>query len=110
MDIVRLIFRYIHLIGFAFVTVSIFLEYRRKTEKSPLGALHGGLLQLITGLILMFIALADINHLKVTVKFFILIVLLVILFLKRKSGFKGIWLHLSVFLVMSESAVAVFWM
>ncbi len=114
MEFARLLFLFLHLLGMG-VLAGAFLLQRRVAPHGPLnsGWLHGGLLQLVSGIALVVVAEAGpdpVNHARVAVKLLVLLVILgVVITLRRRDSLPG-WLAPALAgLVVVNTAVAVFW-
>ena len=114
MEFVRLSLLFLHLLGMA-VLLGSFLLQRRIAPQGPLhaGWLHGSLLQLLTGLALVGVNEAqdnDLDHVKVTVKLLVVVVILgAVLIFRRRERLES-WLAPALAgLVVVNTAVAVFW-
>lgn len=115
MEFLRLVLLFLHLLGMA-VLVGSFLVQRRTAPDGPLNAgwLHGGLLQLLTGLALVGVKEAqnapDLDHAKVGVKLTVLVVVLVLVLVGRRREPLPAWLTPALAgLVVLNVGVAVFW-
>ena len=106
---------FLHLLGMA-VLVASFLVQRRVAPAGPLyvGWLHGGLLQLATGLGLVGVAEFGpdpVNYAKITVKLVVLVVILVLVLLfRRREPLPGWVVPTLAGLTLVNVAVAVFWL
>jgi len=114
METVRLSLLFLHLLGMA-VLLGSFLLQRRVAPQGPLGAgwLHGGLLQLLTGLGLVGINEAqdnDLDQAKIAVKLVVLLVILGAVLAYRRRDAIPAWLAPGLAgLVVINTAVATFW-
>lgn len=111
MEIVALVFRYLHFIGLAAVLSSLIGTFDAVKEKGINRIVIRGLwIQLITGIILVGLREPEVDHIKVTVKFSLLLLMIFIaLRSKRKNRYttkEHTGLRLAAFI---EIAIAVFW-
>jgi hypothetical protein len=109
MDVVVVIFRFLHLLGFAAVFGGLVMQLGRQQWDVNSAMLHGSLFQLVTGLVLLFTQLSDVDHMKVGVKLLLLLGLLVFFFLKRRSGLSKAGFVSSLAAVVVIVGIAVFW-
>jgi hypothetical protein len=114
MEFVRLLLVFLHLLGMA-VLVGSFLVQRRVAPQGPLSAgwLHGGLLQLLTGLALVGVNEAldnEVDNAKVGVKLLVLLVILGLIVGARRRDALPAWVAPALAgLVVVNVGVAVFW-
>lgn len=109
-EIIRVIFRYLHFIGVASVAGGLIVQMTHSKKKITAITFHGALTQFITGVVLVLVTIHEADHIKVTVKFVLLLVLFVLLMIQRKRDeiskkFYAVDLSL-VFVILG---VAVFW-
>jgi hypothetical protein len=113
-EFARLLFLFLHLLGMG-VLIGAFLLQRRVAPAGPLnsGWLHGGLLQLGTGIVLVAIAEAGpdpVNHARVAVKLLVMLIILgLIVALRRREPLPAWVAPVLGGLVVVNTAVAVFW-
>lgn len=110
LDIIRVIVRYLHFIGVAAVLGGLIAQISRETrEVTPL-VIHGAAAQLLTGIVLVLVTLHSADHIKVTVKFVMLMALFVTLLVQRRRGnLTKLGYILDLTLVFAILGVAVFW-
>jgi hypothetical protein len=111
---VRDLLVFFHLLGMATLVASFFLQLRAGLDQ-PLvkGWLHGGALQLVTGITLQLIepaTHADYNNAKLGIKLVVLLIIfgVVVFSMLRKTHAK--WMPITLFsLVIVNVGLAVFW-
>ncbi|HEX6075749.1 MAG TPA: hypothetical protein VFZ32_10860 [Micromonosporaceae bacterium] len=112
MELLRLLFRYAHLIGFALLFGGFAVQYLSGTLRINSAMLWGALVQLVTGVILSapFPADADLIYPKIGVKllFAVLIAIMVYVPRRRDTMSRGHFLAIGA-LTLLNAAVAVFW-
>lgn len=114
MEFVRLLLLFLHLLGMA-VLLGSFLVQRRVAPQGPLSAgwLHGGLLQLLTGLGLVGVHEAldkETDQAKFGVKLLVLLVILGAILVYRRRDTLAPWVAPALAgLVVLNTALAVFW-
>lgn len=114
MEALRLILRYIHLVGFALLLGGAIVQYLSGKLRVNAAMLWGAIIQLITGIALSAPLRGDEADepapAKLTVKLVIAILIFVMVFFsrKRESMNKGHFLAI-VGLTLVNAAVAVFW-
>ena len=114
MEIVRLLLVLLHLLGMALL-LGTFLVQRRVAPQGPLNAgwLHGGLLQLVTGIALVAVNEAadrELSDAKFTVKLAVLLVILGAVLVYRRRDTIAPWLAPGLAgLVVVNTALAVLW-
>jgi hypothetical protein len=87
MEIIEYIALFLHLVGFAVLFGFTIGQLRADAYVVKSGMLHGALLQLLSGLVLVGIKGTHINHIAAGVKLFILIAILgTLFFYERKEG------------------------
>ncbi len=112
-EIIHIVFRYLHLLGFATVLGGLIVQIGSKKRMVSSAMLHGGATQLVTGLALFFLTLSTVNHAKVMLKLVLLAVLMTLFILQRRSDSEGslsgraFWIDTVLLLVIA--GVAVFW-
>lgn len=109
MAIAVLIFRFLHLIGFASVFGGLFAQIKQPEKRVNAAMLHGGFTQVVTGIVLFFLQLSDVDHIKLGIKFVLLIGLLVIFLVNRSRELSKAAYFGSLALVLVITAIAVFW-
>ena len=112
-EIIHIIFRYIHLIGFATVLGGMIVQFGAKKRVVNSAMLHGAATQLITGLALFFLTLSTVDHLKAMLKLVLLAVLLTMFIVQRRagteSGLSGRAFWIDTAMVFVIAGIAVFW-
>lgn len=113
MDVVRDVLVFIHLIGFALLFGGAAVQLRDEVEVVNSAMLHGALIQVISGLLLVGVIEGQddpLDHTKVAVKFAVALVIAVLCWINRRKAsiptglFTGI-----VLLTLANVGVAVFW-
>ena len=113
MDILYMIFVFLHFIGFASLFGGAFTQVKGPKRVVNAAMFHGAILQLVTGIVLVVMgefSEYDVNHMKIGIKLLVLIVIMVLVFLNRKKenvpdgAFWGIFA-----LTLANAAIAVFW-
>ena len=109
-DIIRVMFRYIHIIGMASVVGGLLVQIGKKNRRVGSLEFHGLIGQLITGIILVGITINNVDHIKVTVKLVILILLFVLFIVQRRSGKLPKRAYtIDLLLALAVTGIAVFW-
>lgn len=114
MEFLRHLLVFLHLLGMAML-VAMFFVQRRAGADAPLnkGWLHGSALQLLTGVALVAVAPLthkDYDHVKLTVKLLVLVVIGVLAIIYVRKPRIPSWLVPTMTgLVVVNVAVAVFW-
>ena len=109
-DIVRAVFRYIHIIGMASVVGGLLVQIGKENRRVGSLEFHGLIGQLITGIILVGITINNVDHIKVTVKLVILILLFVLFIVQRRAGKLSKRAYMiDLLLALAITGVAVFW-
>ncbi|PRY43727.1 hypothetical protein [Umezawaea tangerina] len=114
MEFVRLLLVFLHLLGMGMLVAMFFLQLRAGSD-APLnkGWLHGGALQLLTGLALVALSPLtdkDYNHVKIGVKLLVLVVILGLAFVYVRKPAAPSWAPRALAgLVVLNVGVAVFW-
>lgn len=113
MDLVYLVFRYIHLLGFALLLGGWATAYLSSRFHMNPAMLWGAALQVATGIILAApMGDADPNHIKVAVKAVLAVLIAVMVWVphmkKRETVAKGHFLATGAMLLVT-AGVAVFW-
>lgn len=110
LEILRVVIRYLHFIGVAAVLGGLIVQMPGgEREVTPL-VIYGATLQLLTGVILVLVALQTADYTKVTVKFALLVVLFAVFMIQRKKGeLTTFGFTLDLFLTFTILGVAVFW-
>ena len=110
LEIVRVVFRYLHFIGIGAVLGGLIVQMSGgEREVTPL-VTYGAALQLLTGVVLVLVTLQTADHIKVTVKFVLLVVLFGAIMIQRKKGeLTSFGYTLDLSLVFIILGVAVFW-
>lgn len=116
MDIVREIFVFLHLVGFAALFGGAFAQVKAENKVINKAMLHGAWLQLVTGVVLVGLAEAraaasdlSVNHVKIGFKAAILVAILVLVLGNRKKDAISPAVYWSVLaLALVDAAIAVF--
>ena len=103
------IFRFLHFVGLASLLGGLFVQIRASEKQVSSYVLHGVYTQLITGIVLLILTMADANHVKVTVKLGILLIILIISLIRRKSGLNTPLFVSLIGLTLLNVGLAVFW-
>jgi hypothetical protein len=109
MTVVVLVFRFLHLLGFASVFGGLFTQIKQSEKQVNAAMLHGALTQVVTGIVLFVLELSEIDHMQIGIKFVLLIGLLVLFVVNRKRTLSSLAYLTSLGLVVVITAVAVFW-
>ena len=113
MDIVYNVFVLLHFIGFAALFGGAFTQMKGPSRVVNPAMFHGALTQLVTGIVLLGLQEmgdGEVNHVKLGVKFVVLVVIMVLVVMNRKrtavpdGAFWGIFA-----LTLVNAALAVFW-
>jgi hypothetical protein len=108
-DILVDIFRFLHFIGLAALVGGLLIQIRKTPRAVNRLILDGALTQLITGIVLLILTLQDANHIKATVKFVVLIGVLILVLLRRKRTLPPMYYFSILLLSIGNIAIAVFW-
>jgi hypothetical protein len=109
MEILTLIFRFLHILGLALLIGGAAAKLVRAEGGFRALILGGAVAQVVTGLILFFLNLGDdVDHLKITVKLVVAVAIVVLLFPRKlQAKALGTWLVLA--LAVINTGLAVFW-
>ena len=108
-EILADIFLFLHFLGLASLLGGLLVQMGSSSRQVNAAMLYGALTQLVTGIVLLVLTLADANHLKVTVKLVILIVILVVVLLRRKKALTATHYYVLLGLTVLNVGIAVFW-
>jgi hypothetical protein len=108
-ELIHDILLFLHFVGLASLIGGLLVQVRAAGKVVNAPVLYGAIAQLVTGLVLMFLELDEINHIKVAVKFAVLAVIIVVGLVRRRRGLTGglFWAMLA--LSLANVGVAVFW-
>lgn len=109
MELLNLTFRFLHFVGLAILIGGATARLIQPTDGLRRLVFYGALVQLVTGVVLIFANLDDdLDHLKVTVKLVILLVIIGVLHMKKlQARPAGSWVVL--LLGVLNTGLAVFW-
>lgn len=90
MDIIQKILLFLHLLGMAYLVGGLLIQVTDKKKVINRGIMDGTIAQLITGSLLFWIALTSpsdepINHIAITAKIILLLIMITIVLVNRKS-------------------------
>jgi len=107
------VFRFAHFVGLAALLGGLLVQIGSTARNVNAAVLWGAVIQLVSGLVLLALTIADANHLKVTVKLILLLVVLVIVLVaRRRSPVNALstpaWIT-ALALTVVNVALAVFW-
>ena len=112
LELLRLLVRYAHLIGFALLLGGFVAQYASGTLRINGAMLWGALVQVVTGVILSapFPADVDLNYPKIGVKLLLAVLIAIMVYVprRRESMSRGHFLAIGG-LTLLNAAVAVFW-
>jgi hypothetical protein len=112
MDVLHLVMRYLHLLGFAAVFGGWLAAYLSKRYNINAAMLLGIATQLATGIVLYGLAGADANHAKLGVKFLLALLLAIMIVIpwwkKRETVNKGHFIAIGAMALVTVG-VATFW-
>ena len=103
------VFRFLHFLGLAALLGGLLVQMGSSMREVNAPILHGAITQLVTGVALLLLTLADANHLKVTVKLVLLIAILVIVLVRRQKPLNAIHFGAVLGLTVVNVGLAVFW-
>lgn len=113
MDIVYNVFVLLHFVGFAALFGGAFVQLKGPKRVVNAAMFHGALTQLVTGVVLVGLLEmgdGDPNHMKLGIKFLVLVAIMVLVFLNRKKDSITDAIFWSIFgLTLANAAIAVFW-
>jgi len=111
MELLHSVLKYIHLIGFAFLTIGALAQWRSASKYVSAPMLYGALVQLFSGFGLVGVLGSldqDLNPTKISIKLGLVIVIVILLLLFRKKELSQILYYVITALIMLASVVAVF--
>jgi hypothetical protein len=103
------IFRFLHFVGLAALLGGLLVQLRSEPRSVNAAMVYGAFTQLVTGIVLLLLTMADANHLKVTVKLVVLLVVVVIILVRRKKPLTATQFYLLLALTVVDLGLAVFW-
>ena len=113
MDIVYNVFVLLHFVGFAALFGGAFAQLKGPKRVVNAAMFHGALTQLVTGIVLLGLQeMGDgpVNHMKLGVKFLVLVVIMVLVLINRKKDNVTDGAFWAIFaLTLANAAIAVFW-
>ncbi len=113
MDLLYNVFVLLHLIGFAALFGGAFTQLKGPKRVVNAAMFHGALTQVVSGVVLLGLQeMGDgsANHMKLGIKFLILVVILVLVLLNRKKGNVPNGAFWAIFaLTLVNAGIAVFW-
>ncbi len=113
MDILYNVFVLLHFIGFAALFGGAFTQVKGPRRIVNAAMFHGALTQVVTGIVLLLLLeLGDdpVNHMKLGIKFLVLVVITVLVLLNRKKTSVPNGAFWAIFgLTLANAALAVFW-
>lgn len=113
MDFLRDVLLFLHLIGFASLFGGAFVQLRDEVKVVNSAMLHGALIQVVTGLLLVGVIESQddpIDHTKIAVKLGVALVIAVLCWVNRRkeSVPAGLFFGIAA-LTLVDAGVAVFW-
>lgn len=113
MEIVYNVFVLLHFVGFAALFGGAFTQLKGPKRVVNAAMFHGALTQLVTGIVLLGLQeMGDgpVNHMKLGIKFAVLVVIMVLVLLNRKKENVADGAFWAIFaLTLANAAIAVFW-
>jgi hypothetical protein len=103
------VFLFLHFVGFAALIGGLLCQLGEPSRLVTPLILIGAALQLVTGLVLLFITIEDANHLKVTIKLVLTAVILGLALLRRNKVFAPPFYLSALGLSLVNLALGVFW-
>jgi hypothetical protein len=103
------LFRFLHFLGLAALLGGLLVQLASSFKEVNPPIIYGALVQLVTGIVLLLLTLADANHIKVTVKLILLVVVLVIALWRRNRPLSRPYYSALLLLTVANVAIAVFW-
>ena len=103
------VFRFLHFVGLAALLGGLLVQIGATAKRVTAPVLWGAVAQLVTGLALLVLTIADANHLKVTVKLVILAAVLVIALVLRRRDVGPAAYATMLALTLVDVGLAVFW-
>ncbi len=113
MEIARDALLLLHLVGFAALFGGAFVQVRDEVKVVNSAMLHGALIQVLSGVLLVGVIEADegeVNQAKIGVKLLVALVIAILCWVnRRKESVPGGLFYALLALTLSNAAVAVFW-
>ncbi len=113
MDILYNVFVLLHFIGFAALFGGAFVQMKGPRRIVNAAMFHGALTQIVTGIVLLgLLEMGDdpVNHMKLGIKFLVLVVITVLVIMNRKKDNAPNGAFWAIFgLTLANAAIAVFW-
>ena len=113
MDILYNVFVLLHFVGFAALFGGAFVQMKGPQRIVNAAMFHGALTQIVTGIVLLgLLEMGDdpVNHMKLGIKFLVLVVITVLVIMNRKKDNVGNGAFWAIFgLTLANAAIAVFW-
>ena len=113
MDFLEKLLLFLHLIGMAAVVGGALVQVASSPRRITMGILHGGLTQVVTGILLVGVLEADdedVDHAKIGVKLVVALVIVVLAWIYRRRDQVPNSVYFSVLaLALGNVAIAVFW-
>ena len=113
MDIVYNVFVFLHFVGFAALFGGAFTQVKGPQRIVNAAMFHGSLTQLVTGVVLRGLqemGSGEVNHIKLGIKFAVLVVITVLVVMNRKKAAAPNGAFWAIFaLTLANAAIAVFW-
>lgn len=103
------VFRFGHFLGLAALLGGLLVQLGTRPRRVTTPVLWGAVAQLVTGLALLLLTIADANHLKVTVKLVLLAVVFVIALVLRRRDVGPAAYATMLALTVVDVGLAVFW-
>lgn len=103
------VFRFLHFVGLAALLGGLLVQLGTRPRRVTAPVLWGAVAQLVTGLALLLLTIADANHLKVTVKLILLAAVLVIALVLRRRDVGPAAYATMLALTVVDVGLAVFW-
>ena len=103
------VFRFLHFVGLAALLGGLLVQLGTSPRRVTASVLWGAVAQLVTGLALLLLTIADANHLKVTVKLILLAAVLVIALVLRRRDVGPAAYATMLALTVVDVGLAVFW-
>jgi hypothetical protein len=101
--------RFLHFAGLAALLGPLLVQARVSERRVTPLMIAGALTQLVTGIALLLLTLADANHMKAGVKLLVLVVILVVVLIGRKRGLGAPAFMSVLILTVANLGLAVFW-
>lgn len=113
MDVLYNVFVLLHFVGFAALFGGAFTQLKGPKRVVNAAMFHGALTQVVTGIVLLGLQeMGDgpVNHMKLGIKFLVLVVITVLVVMNRKKEHVADGPFWSIFaLTLANAAIAVFW-